>query len=62
MAYFVHGGKSAYDAGITIPAGVNGSFQLASNDWYCQFSFSDGTATRVAGANITLYVDKIYNF
>ena len=62
VAYFVHGGKSAYDAGITIPAGVNGSFQLASNDWYCQFSFSNGTATRVAGANITLYVDNIYNF
>lgn len=49
-------------ASCFISAGTSGSFQCASDDWYCAFSFSDGTATKTGGTGTVNSVETIYNF
>lgn len=57
-------GQSGSKASCFIPYGMSGTFQCASNDWYCTFSFNGyGSATKTAGSSST-YVDStvtVYN-
>lgn len=62
IGYFVYGRSGSYNAGIFIPRGVSGSYQIASNDWWCGFDFDGaGGATYVAGTNVGLTVTPVYN-
>lgn len=49
-------------ASCFIPADTSGTFQCASNDWYCSFSFSAGTATKTGGTGTVDSVVTLYNF
>ena len=55
-------GGSANQATCFIPAGVSGTFQCASDDWYCAFSFSGGTASKTGGTGTVNSVTALYNF
>ncbi len=56
-------GGSSNKAGCFIPAGQSGSFQCASNDWYCAFSFDgSGGATKTGGSGTIDSVVAINNF
>lgn len=64
IGYYVYGRYATYNAGIFIPKGISGSFQIASNDWYSGFYFNgSGTATYQAGMQtVGGYVVKtVYN-
>lgn len=55
-------GGSGNKAGCFIPAGVSGTYQCASNDWYCSFSFDgSGGATKTGGTGTVASVETIYN-
>lgn len=56
-------GGSSNKASCFIPAGQSGSFQCASNDWYCSFSFDgSGGATKTGGSGTVDSVVAINNF
>lgn len=55
-------GGSANQATCFIPAGVSGTFQCASDDWYCAFSFSGGAASKTGGTGTVNSVTALYNF
>lgn len=56
-------GGSSNKASCFIPAGQSGSFQCASNDWYCAFSFDgSGGATKTGGSGTVDSVVTINNF
>lgn len=55
-------GGSNNQATCFIPAGSSGYFQCASNDWYCAFYFSNGSATKSGGSGNVGSVTPIYNF
>lgn len=56
-------GGSSNKASCFIPAGQSGSFQCASNDWYCAFSFDgSGGATKTGGSGTIDSVVAINNF
>lgn len=62
IGYFVYGRNGTYNAGIFIPAGVSGNFQISSNDWWCGFDFNGaGSASFRAGTNVDLTVVTVYN-
>lgn len=55
-------GGSNNSAGCFIPAETSGTFQCASNDWYCAFSFDgQGTATKTGGTGTVDSVKTVYN-
>lgn len=55
-------GGSNNQATCFIPAGISGSFQCASNDWYCAFSFDgDGGASKTGGSGTVDSVKTVYN-
>lgn len=53
---------SSNKAGCFIPAGASGTYQCASDDWYCAFSFSGGTASKTGGTGTVDSVTALYNF
>lgn len=56
-------GGSNNKAGCFIPSGVSGSFQCASNDWYCAFNFDgSGNATKTGGTGSVASVSEVRNF
>lgn len=56
-------GGSSNKASCFISAGQSGSFQCASNDWYCAFSFDgSGGATKTGGSGTVDSVVTINNF
>lgn len=56
-------GGSGNKASCFISAGQSGSFQCASNDWYCAFSFDgSGGATKTGGSGTVDSVVAISNF
>lgn len=56
-------GGSNNKASCFIPSGVSGSFQCASNDWYCAFSFDgSGNATKTGGTGSVASVSEVKNF
>lgn len=56
-------GGSSNKASCFIPVGQSGSFQCASNDWYCAFSFDgSGGATKTGGSGTVDSVVAINNF
>lgn len=62
IGYSVYGGIGSYKAGIFIPRGESGSYQIASNDWWCGFDFDGaGGASYQAGTNVGLTVVTVYN-
>lgn len=64
IGYVVYctGPGSSNQASCFIPAGTSGTFQCASNDWYCSFSFSNGSASKKAGGGSISSVASLYNF
>lgn len=55
-------GGSNNQATCFIPAGTSGSFQCASNDWYCAFSFDgNGGASKTGGTGTVDSVITVYN-
>ncbi len=55
-------GGSNNQATCFIPEGVFGSFQCASNDWYCAFSFDgSGGASKTGGSGTVDSVKTVYN-
>lgn len=62
IGYYVYGAAGTYSAGIFIPKGVSGSFQIASDDWYSGFSFNgSGGVTYRYGTQVTYTVKTLYN-
>jgi len=62
IGYYVYGASGTYSAGIFIPKGVSGNFQIASNDWFSGFSFDgNGGATYRSGTQVTYTVKTVYN-
>lgn len=56
-------GGSGNQAGCFIPAGQSGSYQCASNDWYCAFNFDGaGSATKTGGTGDISRVSTVNNF
>lgn len=56
-------GGSSRAATCFIPYGTSGSFQAASNDWYCGFDFDGyGYASKTAGGGSVNSVTPVYNF
>ena len=56
-------GGSGNQAGCFIPTGQSGSYQCASNDWYCAFSFDGaGSATKTGGTGDISRVSTVNNF
>lgn len=56
-------GGSNNKASCFIPSGVSGSFQCASNDWYCAFSFDgSGNTTKTGGTGSVASVSEVRNF
>ena len=55
-------GGSNNQATCFIPASISGSFQCASNDWYCAFSFDgSGGASKTGGSGTVDSVKTVYN-
>lgn len=55
-------GGSNNQATCFIPEGTSGSFQCASNDWYCAFSFDgSGVASKTGGTGSVDSVKTVYN-
>lgn len=55
-------GGSNNQATCFIPEGTSGSFQCASNDWYCAFSFDgSGGASKTGGTGSIDSVKTVYN-
>lgn len=55
-------GGSNNQATCFIPEGTSGSFQCASNDWYCAFSFDgSGGASKTGGTGAIDSVKTVYN-
>lgn len=55
-------GGSNNQATCFIPEGTSGSFQCASNDWYCSFSFDgSGGASKTGGTGSIDSVKTVYN-
>ena len=55
-------GGSNNQATCFIPEGTSGSFQCASNDWYCAFSFDGhGGASKTGGTGTVDSVITVYN-
>ena len=55
-------GGSSNQATCFIPEGTSGSFQCASNDWYCAFSFDgSGGASKTGGTGTVDSVKTVYN-
>lgn len=55
-------GGSNNQATCFIPEGTSGSFQCASNDWYCAFSFDgNGGASKTGGTGTVDSVKTVYN-
>ena len=55
-------GGSNNQATCFIPEGTSGSFQCASNDWYCAFSFDgSGGASKTGGTGSIASVKTVYN-
>lgn len=55
-------GGSNNQATCFIPAGTSGSFQCASNDWYCAFSFDgQGTASKIGGTGDVVDIMAVSN-
>lgn len=55
-------GGSNNQATCFIPAGTSGSFQCASNDWYCAFSFDgQGTASKIGGTGDVVDIIAVSN-
>ncbi len=55
-------GGSNNQATCFIPAGTSGTFQCASNDWYCAFSFDgSGGASKTGGSGTVDSVKTVYN-
>lgn len=55
-------GGSNNQATCFIPAGTSGSFQCASDDWYCAFSFDgSGGASKTGGSGTVDSVKTVYN-
>lgn len=55
-------GGSNNQATCFIPAGTSGTFQCASNDWYCAFSFDgSGGASKTGGTGTVDSVITVYN-
>lgn len=55
-------GGSNNQATCFIPEGTSGSFQCASNDWYCAFSFDgSGVASKTGGTGSIDSVKTVYN-
>lgn len=55
-------GGSNNQATCFIPKGTSGSFQCASNDWYCAFSFDGhGGASKTGGSGTVDSVTTVYN-
>ncbi len=55
-------GGSNNQATCFIPEGTSGSFQCASNDWYCAFSFDGhGGASKTGGTGTVDSVTTVYN-
>ena len=56
-------GGSGNQAGCFIPPGQSGSYQCASNDWYCAFNFDGaGSATKTGGTGDISRVSTVNNF
>nr|DAL24808.1 MAG TPA_asm: tail protein [Caudoviricetes sp.] len=56
-------GGSNNKASCFIPSGVSGSFQCASNDWYCAFNFDgSGNVTKTGGTGSVASVSEVKNF
>ena len=55
-------GNSGAKASCFIPAGYAGTYQCASNDWYCTFEFDGaGTATKTGGGGSITSTVPVYN-
>ena len=53
-------GQSGAKASCFIPHGESGTYQCASDDWYCTFSFDGyGSATKTGGNSHT-YIDSVH--
>lgn len=63
IGYVVYcSGTSGSQASCFIPAGRSGSYQCASNDWYCAFSFdAEGAATKTGGTGTVDAVVAVNN-
>lgn len=63
IGYVVYcSGTSGSQASCFIPAGRSGSYQCASNDWYCAFSFDgEGAATKTGGTGTVDAVVAVNN-
>lgn len=63
IGYIVYAdGGSGAKAGCFIPAGVSGTYQCSSNDWYCSFDFDgQGNASKIGGTGTISQVAPIYN-
>ena len=64
IGYVVYcSGSSANQASCFIPAGRSGSYQCASDDWFCAFSFDGaGVATQTGGTGAIDAIVGINNF
>lgn len=64
IGYVVYcSGSSGNQSGCFIPAGISGSFQCASNDWYCAFTFDgEGEAVKTGGSGNVDRVLSVNNF
>ena len=63
IGYVVYASSSSgARASCFIPKGLSGSFQCASDDWYCAFSFDgNGSASKTGGTGSIASVQTIYN-
>ena len=63
IGYMVYAdGGSGAKAGCFIPAGVSGTYQCSSNDWYCTFDFDgQGNASKIGGTGTISQVTPVYN-
>ena len=64
IGYVVYcSGSSDNQASCFIPAGRSGSYQCASDDWFCAFSFDGaGVATQIGGTGTIDAIVGISNF
>ena len=63
IGYVVYAaGNSGAKASCFIPAGYAGTYQCASDDWYCTFEFDGGgTATKTGGNGSITNTVPVYN-
>lgn len=63
IGYVVYAdGGSGAKAGCFIPAGVSGTYQCSSDDWYCSFDFDgQGNADKISGTGTISQIRPVYN-